>query len=156
MSDRQGSSTRQTSILPLASRARPGSAPLPAPRVSGVEWPPDGGQWATFVQASRVGSWEEKAGAGRALESSAERRSRACLRSVSTRRTSRMSEAPATDVWTNRASSQRAVSGHFGSGQWEILERIARGASLPELLSNIVGLVEQQAEGMLCSILTFD
>jgi PAS domain S-box-containing protein len=45
---------------------------------------------------------------------------------------------------------------HFGSGQWEILERIARGASLSELLHSIVRLVERQAEDMLCSILLID
>ena len=69
-----------------------------------------------------------------------------------------MTEALPVDEWTvsRVASPPRVASGHFGSGQWEILERIARGASLSDLLLNIVALVERQAEGMLCSILIFD
>jgi PAS domain S-box-containing protein len=55
-----------------------------------------------------------------------------------------------------RVVSPLPVPGQFGSGQWDILERIARGASLDELLLSIVGLVEHQAENMLCSILMFD
>jgi signal transduction histidine kinase/CheY-like chemotaxis protein len=52
-------------------------------------------------------------------------------------------------------------SGQFGAGQfgwqsWAILERIARGAALSELLQSIVALVEQQGESMLCSILLLD
>jgi len=56
----------------------------------------------------------------------------------------------------SRLEAARPSQGAFGSGQWEILERIARGASLAELLLSIVALVEHQAEGMLCTILTFD
>ncbi len=52
--------------------------------------------------------------------------------------------------------SGRFATGQFGFGQWEILERIASGASLSELLLSIVSLVEHQAEGMLCSILVLD
>jgi PAS domain S-box-containing protein len=54
------------------------------------------------------------------------------------------------------SSAQPAVAGQFGAGQWEILEQIARGGPLSELLLSIVSLVEQQAEGMLCTILIFD
>jgi PAS domain S-box-containing protein len=55
-----------------------------------------------------------------------------------------------------RLESARPAQGAFGYGQWEILERIARGGSLAELLLSIVGLVEHQAENMLCTILIFD
>jgi PAS domain S-box-containing protein len=55
-----------------------------------------------------------------------------------------------------RLEPSRPAPGAFGSGQWEILERIARGASLSELLHSIVGLVEHQAEAMLCTVLIFD
>jgi signal transduction histidine kinase/ActR/RegA family two-component response regulator len=57
---------------------------------------------------------------------------------------------------SSRLESARPPSGDFGSGQWEILERIARGATLAELLLSIVNLVEHQTEDMLCSILLFD
>jgi PAS domain S-box-containing protein len=57
---------------------------------------------------------------------------------------------------SNGLESAHPASGQFGSGQWAILERIARGASLSEILLSIVSLVEHQAEGMLCSILIFD
>jgi PAS domain S-box-containing protein len=56
----------------------------------------------------------------------------------------------------SRLESARPAQGAFGYGQWEILERIARGGSLAELLLSIVGLVEHQAENMLCTILIFD
>jgi PAS domain S-box-containing protein len=55
-----------------------------------------------------------------------------------------------------RLESARPPQGAFGYGQWEILERIARGGSLADLLLSIVGLVEHQAEHMLCTILIFD
>lgn len=41
-------------------------------------------------------------------------------------------------------------------GENSILERIASGAPLAEILSNLLRLVEAQAEGMLCSILLLD
>lgn len=41
-------------------------------------------------------------------------------------------------------------------GQWKILERVAQGAPLSEVLESIVGLIESVADGMLCSILLFD
>jgi PAS domain S-box-containing protein len=44
----------------------------------------------------------------------------------------------------------------FDEGQLAVLEGIATGAPLPELLEQIVSLVERQAEGMLCSILLLD
>jgi PAS domain S-box-containing protein len=55
-----------------------------------------------------------------------------------------------------RLESARPAQGAFGFGQWEVLERIARGGSLAELLLSIVALVEHRAEGMLCTILIFD
>ena len=44
----------------------------------------------------------------------------------------------------------------FESGQREVLERIAAGAPLTELLDRVIELVERQAEGMLCSIVLVD
>lgn len=41
-------------------------------------------------------------------------------------------------------------------GQWKILERVAQGAPLSEVLESIVRLIESVADGMLCSILLFD
>jgi PAS domain S-box-containing protein len=67
-----------------------------------------------------------------------------------------MNEALGFVTGSGRLESARPPSGDFGSGQWEILERIARGATLSELLLSIVSLVEHQAEDMLCSILLFD
>ena len=42
------------------------------------------------------------------------------------------------------------------ASKWEILERIATGAPLPEILERIVRMVELQADGMVCSILLLD
>jgi PAS domain S-box-containing protein len=44
----------------------------------------------------------------------------------------------------------------FELGQREVLEHIARGAPGSEVLDEIVRLIERQAHGMLCSILTVD
>ena len=41
----------------------------------------------------------------------------------------------------------------FHAGQTRILEPVASGAPLPEILTKIVLLMEAQAEGMVCSIL---
>jgi PAS domain S-box-containing protein len=57
---------------------------------------------------------------------------------------------------SSRLESARPAAGPLGAQQWEILERIARGASLSELLLSIVAMVEHQTEEMLCSILVFD
>ena len=45
---------------------------------------------------------------------------------------------------------------HLLRGQTHVLERIARGAPLPEVLDAIVTLIESAAPGMLCSILLLD
>jgi PAS domain S-box-containing protein len=47
-------------------------------------------------------------------------------------------------------------SAAFDSGQRALLERIAGGAPLPDLLHELVQLLEAQAEGMLCSVLLVD
>ncbi len=47
-------------------------------------------------------------------------------------------------------------AGHLLRGQAHVLERIARGAPLPEVLEAIVTLIESAAPGMLCSILLLD
>jgi len=44
----------------------------------------------------------------------------------------------------------------FVAGQNRILERIAAGGSLPEVLTTLVQLIEAQTAGMLCSILLVD
>jgi PAS domain S-box-containing protein len=44
----------------------------------------------------------------------------------------------------------------FGAGQRAVLEQIAAGAPLATALDAIVRLIEQQADGMLCSILLLD
>jgi PAS domain S-box-containing protein len=67
-----------------------------------------------------------------------------------------MNEALGFATGSGRLESAHPPSGDFGSGQWEILERIARGGPLSELLLSIVSLVEHQAEDMLCSILLFE
>src|SRR6478752_2929522 len=41
----------------------------------------------------------------------------------------------------------------FYAGQTRVLEMVAANAPLPEVLTNLVLLMEAQAEGMLCSIL---
>src|SRR5437762_6682320 len=45
---------------------------------------------------------------------------------------------------------------HLLRGQTHILERIARGAPLTEVLDAIVALIESAAPGMVCSILLLD
>ena len=70
---------------------------------------------------------------------------------------SAMSDALLIEPWgSGTLESARPASGELGSNQWAILEAIARGAWLPELLLSIVSLVEHQAEGMLCSLLIHD
>src|ERR1043165_4042153 len=44
----------------------------------------------------------------------------------------------------------------FHHGQYLLLERIATGVPLPEVLDGIVRLIEAQADGMLCTILRVD
>ncbi len=51
---------------------------------------------------------------------------------------------------------EQASVGDFGRGQRDVLERISRGAPLREVLERVVNLIEEQADGMLCSILLLD
>ena len=51
------------------------------------------------------------------------------------------------------AQEQRDKEEPFYAGQTRILEMVAANAPLPEILTNLVLLMEAQAEGMLCSIL---
>ena len=68
-----------------------------------------------------------------------------------------MSEALKIEPWgSGSLESARPASGDLGASQWAILEAIAKGAWLPELLASIVSLVEHQAEDMLCSLLIHD
>jgi PAS domain S-box-containing protein len=55
-----------------------------------------------------------------------------------------------------RLETAHPLSGQVRSAEWQLLERIARGAPLPELLLGIVNLVEGQAVGLSCSLLIFD
>jgi PAS domain S-box-containing protein len=50
-------------------------------------------------------------------------------------------------------SQAREQDDAFRAGQGRILEMIARGAKLPEVLASLVNLIEAQSEGMLCSVL---
>jgi PAS domain S-box-containing protein len=52
--------------------------------------------------------------------------------------------------------SERPGGAAFEEGQREILESIATGKPLPEILEQIVLLIERQGDGMLCSILLLD
>ena len=51
---------------------------------------------------------------------------------------------------------ERPGGAAFEEGQREILESIAMGKPLPEVLEQIVLLIERQGDGMLCSILLLD
>ena len=55
----------------------------------------------------------------------------------------------------NHSVSDRLID-TFSAGQREVLERIAGGALLTELLEHIVRLVERQSAGMFCSIVLLD
>ncbi len=61
-------------------------------------------------------------------------------------------------VWrdiTRRKDAERRVMKEdaFRAGQSRVLEMIARGDKLPEVLAALVTLIEQQSEDMLCSVL---
>jgi len=61
-------------------------------------------------------------------------------------------------VWrdiTRRKDAERRVMKEdaFRAGQSRVLEMIARGDKLPEVLASLVTLIEQQSEDMLCSVL---
>src|SRR5881394_2994615 len=53
----------------------------------------------------------------------------------------------------NIDKGQQAPEEPFYAGQTRVLEMVAASAPLPEILTNLVLLMEAQAEGMLCSIL---
>ncbi len=50
----------------------------------------------------------------------------------------------------------RVEANSFDTGQHQVLETVASGGPLPIVLEAIVLLVEQQAKGMLCSVLLVD
>ncbi|HJZ81214.1 MAG TPA: GAF domain-containing protein, partial [Pyrinomonadaceae bacterium] len=50
-------------------------------------------------------------------------------------------------------SRSREIDDAFRAGQGRVLEMIARGAPLSEVLAILVNLIEAQSEGMLCSVL---
>jgi len=61
-------------------------------------------------------------------------------------------------VWrdiTRRKDAERQIMKEdaFRAGQGRVLEMIARGGKLPEVLASLVTLIEQQSEDMLCSVL---
>ncbi len=49
-----------------------------------------------------------------------------------------------------------AISDPFAAGQLALLEKIASGADLRDVLEGVVRLIESQADGLLCSILLVD
>src|SRR5437879_3424268 len=53
----------------------------------------------------------------------------------------------------NIDKGQKKKEEPFYAGQTRVLEMVAANAPLPEVLTNLVLLMEAQAEGMLCSIL---
>jgi two-component system, cell cycle sensor histidine kinase and response regulator CckA len=64
--------------------------------------------------------------------------------------------AVAAAVRLGEERSARAGAAAFAAGQQAVLEAIAAGAPLADVLEQIVRLIEGQAEGMLCSILLLD
>src|SRR6202790_1744945 len=56
---------------------------------------------------------------------------------------------------SSHAASVRLRTALFES-QRRVLERIARGAPLEEILETLVRLIEEQADGMLCAVLLAD
>jgi hypothetical protein len=50
----------------------------------------------------------------------------------------------------------RRYSEAFDTGERRVLERVAAGAPLPQLLGDVVRFIEDQATGMLCSIVLLD
>ena len=50
-------------------------------------------------------------------------------------------------------SKAREADDAFRAGQGRVLEMIARGATLSDVLANLVTLIEAQSEGMICSVL---
>ena len=61
-------------------------------------------------------------------------------------------------VWrdiTRRKDAERQIMNEdaFRAGQGRVLEMIARGGNLTEVLASLVTLIEQQSEDMLCSVL---
>jgi hypothetical protein len=59
-------------------------------------------------------------------------------------------------VHRSRGRRARARWAAFEAGQRRILEQISAGRPLPDVLEEIVLLIEQQGDGMLCSILLLD
>ena len=55
-----------------------------------------------------------------------------------------------------RESGSASSEADFTVAQYRILEQVASGAPLREILAALVRLIERQADGMLCSILLFD
>src|SRR4030095_99755 len=47
----------------------------------------------------------------------------------------------------------REAEDAFRAGQGRLLEMIAKGAKLPDVLASLVTLIEGQSEGMICSVL---
>jgi signal transduction histidine kinase len=56
----------------------------------------------------------------------------------------------------SRDITERRREEAFRAAQHHVLEMIATGRSLPEVLDNVVRMVESQAEGMFCTVLLLD
>ncbi len=52
--------------------------------------------------------------------------------------------------------SRRIQADHLRDGQSRVLELIARGAPLPDILDSLMLLIESQSDGVLCSVLLLD
>ena len=52
-----------------------------------------------------------------------------------------------------KLSDSRAAEDAFRAGQGQVLEMIAQGATLSDVLASLVTLIEAQSEGMICSVL---
>ncbi len=56
----------------------------------------------------------------------------------------------------SRDTTERKRAGALQKGQNQVLEMIAKGASLPDVLDALIRFIEKQSDGMICSVLLLD